>query len=194
VRRLVPIIVLLATIQMMWGEPTFQAELLPNTIRITISEAGGMEVQETHRIPPVEIYVRAVNEKGWHRIMSNNLANLLVLRRGLTFRDAIPGITVYEYSIKYQELWDSGIYDKIGGELMKSNTTKPLTSEEWRSLISSGKLRLIWLARPSGDTTVSKAELKQQGEQAGAVQPATRPESNSEGSDKPQPEAEGRSR
>ena len=32
------------------------------------------------------------------------------------------------------------------------------------------------------------------GEQAGAGQPATRPESKSEGSDKPQPEAEGRSR
>ena len=35
---------------------------------------------------------------------------------------------------------------------------------------------------------------KQQSEQAGAGQPATRPESDSEGSDKPQPEAEGRSR
>lgn len=31
-------------------------------------------------------------------------------------------------------------------------------------------------------------------EQAGTGQPATRPESKSEGSDKPQPEAEGRSR
>jgi hypothetical protein len=32
------------------------------------------------------------------------------------------------------------------------------------------------------------------GEQGGTGQPATRPESKSEGSDKPQPEAEGRSR
>jgi hypothetical protein len=36
--------------------------------------------------------------------------------------------------------------------------------------------------------------LKSNSEQAGAEQPATRPESKSEGSDKPQPEAEGRSR
>ena len=35
---------------------------------------------------------------------------------------------------------------------------------------------------------------KDSGEQAGAGQPATRPESKSEGGDKPQPEAEGRSR
>jgi hypothetical protein len=35
---------------------------------------------------------------------------------------------------------------------------------------------------------------KQKGEQAGSGQPATRPESKSEGGDKPQPEAEGRSR
>ena len=37
-------------------------------------------------------------------------------------------------------------------------------------------------------------EPTKEGEQAGAGQPATRPESKSEGSDKPQPEAEGRSR
>ena len=35
---------------------------------------------------------------------------------------------------------------------------------------------------------------KQHGEQTGAVPPATRPESNSDGGDKPSPEAEGRSR
>jgi hypothetical protein len=40
----------------------------------------------------------------------------------------------------------------------------------------------------SGDRTEKKAE------QAGTGQPATRPESKSEGGDKPQPEAEGRSR
>jgi hypothetical protein len=36
--------------------------------------------------------------------------------------------------------------------------------------------------------------LKKEGEQDGTGQPATRPESKSEGNDKPQPEAEGRSR
>ncbi len=49
---------------------------------------------------------------------------------------------------------------------------------------------------------ISKAELKfapakfkrDQAEQAGARKPATRPESGSEGRDKPQPESEGRSR
>jgi len=35
---------------------------------------------------------------------------------------------------------------------------------------------------------------KKTAEQAGTGQPATRPESKSEGGDKPQPEAEGRSR
>jgi hypothetical protein len=46
------------------------------------------------------------------------------------------------------------------------------------------------LARSEGFTT--KAII--QSEQAGAGQPATRSESGSEGGDKPQPEAEGRSR
>ena len=38
------------------------------------------------------------------------------------------------------------------------------------------------------------AAVKKEGEQAGAGQPATRSESDSEGGDKPQPESEGRSR
>jgi len=38
-----------------------------------------------------------------------------------------------------------------------------------------------------------RAQLKKKAEQAGTEQPATRPESKSEGSAKPQPEAEGRS-
>jgi hypothetical protein len=38
------------------------------------------------------------------------------------------------------------------------------------------------------------AQLQAKAEQTGTGQPATRPESKSEGSDKPQPESEGRSR
>jgi hypothetical protein len=52
---------------------------------------------------------------------------------------------------------------------------------------------------PSWDPDTSRwkrveSEPNQKGEQGGAGQPATRPESKSEGSDKPQPESEGRSR
>jgi hypothetical protein len=43
-------------------------------------------------------------------------------------------------------------------------------------------------------TIEAKKNSKLEAEQAGTGQPATRPESKSEGSDKPQPEAEGRSR
>ena len=47
----------------------------------------------------------------------------------------------------------------------------------------------------AGKPEVMKAASeRQQAEQAGAGQPATRPESKSEGGDKPQPESEGRSR
>ena len=54
-------------------------------------------------------------------------------------------------------------------------------------------------ARPFPNTKADKGEVyytykSNTGEQAGTGQPATRPESKSEGRDKPQPEAEGRSR
>lgn len=51
--------------------------------------------------------------------------------------------------------------------------------------------RIVEAARVRQDA--SGRRIIRQGEQAGAGQPATRPESKSEGRDKPQPEAEGRS-
>jgi hypothetical protein len=46
----------------------------------------------------------------------------------------------------------------------------------------------------AGDSALLNLVHPQDGEQAGSGQPATRPESKSEGGDKPQPESEGRSR
>ena len=55
------------------------------------------------------------------------------------------------------------------------------------------RTRILAWAREQ--TKARKAKIGQsQGEQGGAGQPATSPESQSEGGDKPQPEAEGRSR
>jgi hypothetical protein len=71
---------------------------------------------------------------------------------------------------------------------------------EWP--IPNPPIKWKWLLRPGGLAVVTRADgtviylarEKQQSEQAGTGQPATSPESKSEGSDKPQPEAEGRSR
>jgi hypothetical protein len=49
----------------------------------------------------------------------------------------------------------------------------------------------LWKEKPLAEVI---ARITEKAEQAGTGQPATRPESKSEGSDKPQPEAEGRSR
>lgn len=52
----------------------------------------------------------------------------------------------------------------------------------------------VLMLRPSEPIAITRCEHPVNGEQAGAVQPATRPESKPEGGKKPQPEAEGRSR
>ena len=52
--------------------------------------------------------------------------------------------------------------------------------------------RIVAAARQRQEA--SGCRVIRQGEQGGAEQPATRPEPDSESSDKPQPEAEGRSR
>jgi hypothetical protein len=62
------------------------------------------------------------------------------------------------------------------------------------SVVGSGKRFFYKQHRCSIDTIGYCFEYKQEAEQAGTGQPATRSESKSEGSDKPQPAAEGRSR
>jgi hypothetical protein len=61
-----------------------------------------------------------------------------------------------------------------------------------RFFFSRGYGRVLFLGARGSGVQVYKDSTK--GEQVGTGQPATRPESKSEGSDKPQPEAEGRSR
>jgi hypothetical protein len=60
-----------------------------------------------------------------------------------------------------------------------------------RKLLDGYEARKTWFQEHEGWFFASTDEIA---EQAGAVQPATRPESDSEGRDKPQPESEGRSR
>ncbi len=55
-------------------------------------------------------------------------------------------------------------------------------------------VEVIDLCQKAGAWNISFATSKTQAEQAGTGQPATAPESKSEGGDKPQPDAEGRSR
>ena len=60
-------------------------------------------------------------------------------------------------------------------------------------IIYDGKKPVI-LERNAMRFEISESNISTEAEQAGTGQPATRPESKSEGGDKPQPEAEGRSR
>jgi hypothetical protein len=62
------------------------------------------------------------------------------------------------------------------------------------SIVGSGRRFFYKQHRGSIDSIDHCFEYKQEAEQAGTGQPATRSQSKSEGSDKPQPEAEGRSR
>ena len=55
--------------------------------------------------------------------------------------------------------------------------------------IDSARFGMMWFRN---DAVI--APINNNGEQGGTGQPATRPESKSEDGDKPQPEAEGRSR
>lgn len=78
--------------------------------------------------------------------------------------------------------FENGAFIAVGGMLPR--TRIPVLFDGW-----SPKLRKI---KDEEDSPASQQEPDV--EQAGTEQPATRPESKSEGSDKPQPEAEGRSR
>ena len=88
----------------------------------------------------------------------------------------------------------------INLELMKRGRIAHPVSHDAAHEVSKGKL----IDPESDDSKVLlsleafearlRPHLKKKAEQAGTGQPATRPESKSEGGDKPQPDAEGRSR
>jgi hypothetical protein len=87
---------------------------------------------------------------------------------------------------QYQNLEDGLFYWELEGYMAGARAAYALSKEIHKSL---DKKILNWLK-----TDTVPAELKNKVEQDGAGQPATRPESKSEGSHKPQPESEGRSR
>jgi hypothetical protein len=74
--------------------------------------------------------------------------------------------------------WRQARYSVRSHDELKAIVAKWLTSRKWTVALSARDL----------------AFFTNQAEQDGTGQPATRPESKSEGGDKPQPEAEGRSR
>ncbi len=88
------------------------------------------------------------------------------------------------------EAIDAGQADQVSAELSAMREELEVTYEHRGNFneLARATAKRIRSASPPGDT------LKSQAEQGGAGQPATRPESKSEGSDKSQPEAEGRSR
>ena len=93
------------------------------------------------------------------------------------------------------EGWDKDgrlIYDLFAVPLPSLTGNDPLIHRIYLE-VSAAKMRPVKVEHEkgewrNGDWIATKAE------QAGAGQPATRPESDSKGGDKPQPEAEGRSR
>jgi hypothetical protein len=75
----------------------------------------------------------------------------------------------------------------------------PVIREVWRTKREimtehGGSLDSLFAELRSLQAQNPRLVKTKRGEQAGTEQPATRPESDSEGGDKPQPESEGRSR
>ena len=86
------------------------------------------------------------------------------------------------------EAINTGDADRVSVELTAMREDLEVTYE------SRGNFRELAIATTKRIRSRPQSETKQEAEQAGTGQPATRPVFESEGSDKPQPEAEGRSR
>ena len=143
------------------AQPEFEAELLPNSIRVTITGAEGVEVRETDLREPLALYVVNRKDGSLHKVMSKKLVAFLVMTREFRFRDAIPGLNRYEYSIRYEELKLWGRFDRVGGDLIgHSQMPDPVESAQWRELLGSGELRIEWLARTDSKSQKTSIELR----------------------------------
>jgi tetratricopeptide (TPR) repeat protein len=111
--------------------------------------------------------------------------------------------------IRVKAMYDhnTSLYDdpRIGGDRFKAYNENNLVEESLRLIEVSNALgnkkasleiqaKALAVVEDTRLRDAIPAEQKQEAQQDGTGQPATRPESKSEGSDKPQPEAEGRSR
>ena len=87
----------------------------------------------------------------------------------------------------------------LTGNIQKTGDTIRLIyalpgGDDPRDFEVGSKQELLVLSKTSEMPVEAGQQQKKQGDQAGTGQPATRPDSKPEGSDKPQPESEGRSR
>ena len=163
-RSLTAILVLLVS-AITQAQPEFEAELLPNSIRVTITGAEGVEVREANLMAPLVLYVVNRKDGSLLKVMNKKLSTFLVMSRGFRFRDAVPGLNRYEYSIRYEELGLWGRYDRVGGDLIgASQMPDPLTSAQWRELLGSGELRIEWLARTDSKSQETRIELRKSAE------------------------------
>lgn len=129
--------------------------------------------------PSESIGVYIGGHPGYHHSRIEEDALIMSTRKAQLFGEPQEWI---EYSTKDSEGWK-------GLEII-SNV--PGIDDYWKAHIFTGgaddKQREQLLK------IISTVKVEKRAEQAGTGQPATRPESDSEGGDKPQPEAEGRSR
>jgi hypothetical protein len=163
------------------------------------------------------ITVVASDESIWYSMPDNNSEKQQKPIHPKTFEATIPVYTARRVCGIWDEMILRTRYSREGGGGLDGVTIEFASryghGEAWtprdgtapallwslgESLITYAKApedeRKAFLAaiNKSADTVV--AHLKRQSEQAGTGQPATHPESKPEGSDKPQPESEGRSR
>jgi hypothetical protein len=119
---------------------------------------------------------------------------------GLSDADRIAGIREFFVQGGFEIIEDAELRDGVWKLLVAQANNKSRMS--MRIAIKSNGIYRALVTSMAGhhdDPRIDRflnsfAANKRQAEQAGSGQPATRPESKSEGSDKPQPEAEGRSR
>jgi hypothetical protein len=114
------------------------------------------------------------------------------------FLSRIGGIPASQAELEQYQRGESGFRVRINlyrdGKKQEFKID-PKSNELWELLIIKNDTIEVVRAEPfEGVEYPATITLKKEVEQAGTGQPATRPESKSEGSDKPQPEAEGRSR
>jgi hypothetical protein len=130
-----------------------------------------------------------------------DLARMNYADPDLTVSFEVPSTDLEHYELEFDcsITWGKGDIPVIGGEIhtatlkayRNAKETVTETNPIWDEL---RKQHEAMLKAGSFGSSSRNADLQQKTEQDGTGQPATRPKSKSEGSDKPQPEAESRSR
>lgn len=151
------LIALLAPMVFAGEKPKFTVEPLKDSVRITITGAANVEPLLIGSAAPIEFFISPSDLEGVIRVSSHSLVALSAISE--TVWTYSPAFEKQTYSIPYHDLKMLGRYERAEGKYLGPVSAEYAQSHDWKTLLKSSKLEILWHAKWSEAPDTSKILL-----------------------------------